>query len=174
MKRINKNLFFIYSFIFYLGIHGCSNQDENESCPTEIAVMEIDGITRNFNILGVSLGTGIFGRGTEIQLNLDSRDEEVDFFRQQTIVLTFPFEETGDNLISEFLYSQNFRPDDFPEISGDFLNGEFQSNIDRNSRFCLTASFSGRLSQGNDEVIIENGELVFILNDRFDEDELFP
>ena len=140
---------------------------------TVMAVMEIDGITRTFEIPGVSLGTGIFGEGTDVELILSSRNNADEPFRQQGIILSYPFGQTGQDLISQFTLSESFFPD-FNNITFDFLQGEFQSNIERNSESCFVATFSGRVVLGDEQSMIEDGELFFILNERFEDDFLFP
>ena len=123
--------------------------------------MIINGEFQTFFAFG--RGIDLRDDGYELQLNLDRGIAEP--YSEQGIAVILPYKKTGENIIEQFIYHQ-YR--DGVLFDGDFLNGEFQSNVITNTNKCFYATFSGKLSNGTQEIIITDGKLSFTYNQPFD------
>lgn len=148
--------------VFCILTIGCSNDDNSTACRATSITMEINGEIQSFQAIG--RGIDLRENGLELQLNLDRRSNNP--FKQQTISVILPYRVTGENVITEFSYNQNI---DNIEFSGDFVDGTFESKVLTNNRYCFYATFSGSLSDGNQELVIREGKLSFEYEIPFDE-----
>ncbi len=148
-------------FIFLFALTSCSQDDEPACMETNIT-MEINGELQSFQASG--RGIDIRPNGYELQINLSRRIVEP--LKQQGFYITLPYKKTGENIVERFHYLQYTSDDRF---EGDFLQGELQSNILTNTRKCFYATFSGKLNDGDQEIIITNGVLSYTYETPFDE-----
>jgi hypothetical protein len=81
-------------------------------------------------------------------------------------VLHLPYKATGQNIIEQFIYSQY---KDNTLFRGDFLEGELQSNVITNTKNCFRMTFSGKLSDANQEVVITEGKISYTYEEPFSE-----
>lgn len=160
-----KNPLFIKGLLIILLItfNACSSDDDNVPvCYDTNPVITINGQVQAFQAIG--RGIDIRPIGYELSINLDRRHNMP--YREQSVSIKLPYKQTGENIIEAFNYSQYI--DDI-SFSGDFLDGEFQSNVITNTNECIYATFSGVLSDGNQEITITNGILKYTYQNPFDE-----
>lgn len=163
MKIKNLPVIVLLLVLLTLVLTSCSNDDDSEQvCMETNVIMTVNGELQTFEALG--RGIDLRQNGYLLQLNLYRRGN--DPFREQSIVIKLPYKKTGENILEQFLYRQYI---DNTLFEGDFLNGEFESNVITNSRNCFYATFSGKLSDGNQEVIITDGTVSFKYEPPFDE-----
>lgn len=144
-------------------LFSCSNDDDNEQdCMETNVTMNVNGESQSFQAIG--RGIDLRENGYELSLNLDRRSN--DPFREQGITIILPYKKNGENIIEQFIYHQYI---DGISFDGDFLNGEFESNVITNTSKCFSATFSGVLNDGNQEVIITNGNLSYEYEEPFDD-----
>jgi hypothetical protein len=143
-----------------LGLVSCSNDDEQVCMVTNIT-MTINGETQSFQAYG--RGISLRQNGYELELNLSRR---VGTFSEQDVLLVLPYKKTGNNVIEHFFYSHNINNTTF---EGDFMDGEFQSKVLTNTSNCFYATFSGKLNDNNQEIIITDGILSYEYEESFDE-----
>ena len=144
-------------------LFSCSNDDDKEQVCLETNVtMNVNGESQSFQAIG--RGIDLRENGYELHLNLDRRSN--DPFREQGIAIILPYKKIGENIIEQFIYHQYI---DGIAFDGDFLDGEFESNVITNTSKCFYATFSGVLNDGNQEVIITNGSLSYEYEEPFDE-----
>ncbi|MFV0571059.1 MAG: hypothetical protein ACK5M1_01335 [Xanthomarina gelatinilytica] len=161
MKKILYNSTLLILILSTL--YSCSNDDDNEQqCMETNVTMTVNGESQTFQAIG--RGIDLRQNGYELHLNLDRRN--TDPFREQGIVIILPYKKTGENIIEQFIYHQYI---DNTPFNGDFLDGEFQSNVITNTNKCFYATFSGILNNGNQEVIITEGKLSYEYEKPFDE-----
>lgn len=163
MKIYKLPLFRILLFLLTLGLTSCSKDDDSQQVCMETSVtMTVNGELQEFQALG--RGIDLRQNGYLLQLNLDRRS--TDRSREQTMVIRLPYKKTGENIIEEFLYRQYINGISF---SGDLINEDFQSHVTTNTRNCFYATFSGKISDGNQEVIFSDGIVSFKYEPPFDE-----
>jgi len=145
-----------------MGFFSCSNNDDGTNCPETHVTMTINGESQSFEAMG--RGIDLRQNRYELHLNLDRRSNDPS--REQGISIILPYKKTGANVIEQFIYHQYI--DNVP-FDGDFLDGEFQSNVMINTHECFYATFSGKLHDGNQEVTITKGELRYTYEEPFEE-----
>ncbi len=140
----------------------CSKEDnETNACRPTNVTMKVNGELQSFQAMGRGIDMG--GSGYTLSLVLDRR--EMDTFREQGVAISLPYKKTGDHVIEHFNYHQYINSTSF---DGDFINGDFTSKVITNTRTCFYAEFSGKLSDGNQEVIITEGKLSYEYEEPFD------
>ncbi len=159
-----KNLLSIkVVFIFLvLFLYSCSKDDEPTVCLPTAVNLTINGEKQSFQAIG--RGIDLRQNGYELHLNLGRYSLEP--YREQTIYIQLPYKKTGKNSIEVFQYHQYINQISF---SGDFLNGDFESNVITNTSTCFYATFSGTLSDGNQQIVITEGSLSYKYEESFDE-----
>ncbi|KAF2515216.1 BTB/POZ domain-containing protein [Flavobacterium foetidum] len=158
-----QNLLFA---ILVLVTVSCNRDDENQAedlnCkPTSIS-MVVNGTPQTFQALGY--GIDLRSKGYELHLNGDRRSN--DPLREQGIAVILPYKKTGKNIIQQFHYHQYI---DKVSFDGDFLKGEFTSDVIINRNSCFYATFSGKLSDGKQEIIITDGIISYQYDKAFDD-----
>ena len=140
----------------------CSNDDDHQPCYATDVTMTINGELQSFQAKG--RGIDIREDGYELHLNFYRGSNNP--FSQQNLTVKLPYKARGENIFEAFLYSQYI---DNTPFEGDFLDGELQSQVITNTSNCFYATFSGVLTDGNQEIVITNGELKYEYEDSFDE-----
>lgn len=163
MKSKMKILNVFFSLLVILTF-SCNKDDDNHedilNCqPTNIS-MVVNGKPQTFQALGY--GIDLMSEGYVLHLNGDRRSN--DPFREQGIAVILPYKKTGKNVIKEFIYHQYI---DNVSFDGDFTDGEFQCDVIINRNSCFYATFSGKLNDGNQEVIITDGIISYQYNEPF-------
>lgn len=150
--------------LLMINFMSCSNDDDvnQQICLETNVTIRVDGEVQTFQAIG--RGIDLRENGYELSINLDRRSN--DPFREQGIAIILPYKMTGENIFEQFIYHQYI---DSTPFDGDFLNGEFQSNVITNTNKCFYATFSGKLSDGNQEIIITEGKLSYEYENPFDE-----
>ena len=128
--------------------------------PTNIS-MVVNGKPQTFQALGY--GIDLRSEGYVLHLNGDRRSS--DPLREQGIAIILPYKKTGENVIEKFIYHQYI---DNIAFDGDFTDEEFKCNVMINRNSCFFATFSGKLNNGNQEVIITDGIISYQYNEPFD------
>ena len=159
MQKILTFLFLIIAFT----LSSCSDDDEKkpEPCLATNVTMVVNGELQSFQAQG--RGIDAMQDGYRLSINLDRRSN--DPYREQTIYIILPYKKTGQNIIQEFHYRQYINGVAF---EGDFLDGTFECNIITNRNTCFYATFSGKLNDGNQEIIITGGKLSYQYETPFD------
>lgn len=156
-----QNLFFSLLVIVAFSCNKDDNKEDILNCqPTNIS-MVVNGQPQTFQALGY--GIDLRSEGYVLHLNGDRRSN--DPLREQGIAVILPYKKTGKNVIEKFLYHQYINNVSF---DGDFTDGEFQCDVKINRNSCFYATFSGKLSDGKQEVIITDGIISYQYNDPFD------
>lgn len=140
----------------------CSNDDDHQPCYATDVTMTINGEVQSFQAYG--RGIDIREDGYELQLYFYRGSSNP--FSEQNLTVKLPYKKRGKNIFEAFLYSQYI---DNTPFEGDFLDGELQSQVITNTSNCFYATFSGTLSDGNQEIVITNGELKYEYEESFDE-----
>lgn len=148
--------------LLIVSLFSCSNDDNEQVCLETNVTMNVNGESQSFQAIG--RGIDLRENGYQLHLNLDRRSN--DPFREQGIAIILPYKKKGKNIIEQFIYHQYINGISF---DGDFLDGEFESNVITNTSKCFYATFSGVLNDGNQEVIITNGSLSYEYEESFDE-----
>ncbi|MEM0543317.1 hypothetical protein WFZ85_11880 [Flavobacterium sp. j3] len=81
------------------------------------------------------------------------------------IILELPYKKTGTNVVEAFKY---FRVANGNSFQGDFALSELETKVTVNTNTCFSATFSGRATIGNSEVIITEGIIMHVYTDPFD------
>ena len=140
------------------------NKDDGDAplnCkPTNIS-MVVNGKPQTFQAIGY--GIDLWPQGYVLHLNADRRSN--DPLREQGIAIVLPYKKTGKNVIDKFLYHQYI---DNVSFYGDFTDGVFQCDVKINRNSCFYATFSGKLSDGNQEITITDGIISYQYEDPFD------
>ncbi|MDR6763879.1 hypothetical protein J2Y38_004103 [Flavobacterium sp. 2755] len=157
-----QNLFFS---LLAIVAFSCNKDDDNKEraldCqPTNIS-MKINGELQTFQAIGY--GIDLISEGYVLHLNGARRSN--DPLKEQGIAIILPYKKTGQNVIKNFFYHQYINEVSF---DGDFTEGEFQCNVKINRKSCFLATFSGKLSDGKQEVIITDGIISYQYEDPFD------
>jgi hypothetical protein len=160
MKHLLLNLSTL--FLIAITTSSCSNDDDNQPCYATDVTMTINGEFQSFQAYG--RGIDIREGGYELQLNFYRGSNNP--FSEQNLTVKLPYKARGENIFEGFLYSQYTNDTPF---EGDFLDGELQSQVITNTSTCFYATFSGTLSDGNQEIVITDGELKYEYEDSFDE-----
>jgi len=165
MKSKSKilNLFFL---LLVMATFSCNrdndNQEENLNCkPTSIS-MVVNGKPHTFQAIGY--GIDLRSEGYVLHLNGDKRSNNP--LSEQGIAVILPYKKTGKNVIDKFIYHQYVNNVSF---DGDFTDGVFQSNVIINRNSCFYATFSGKLNDGKQEIIITDGIISYQYEDPFDD-----
>lgn len=139
----------------------CSNDDTSQKCYVTEVTMTVNGEHQSFQALG--RGIDLRSWGYELGIWLDRRSFTP--LREQSISIKLPYKRLGKNIIQSFVYNQYV--DNVPFI-GDFLLGDFESQVFSNNSKCFYATFSGKFSDGNQEIEITNGVLKYTYEESFD------
>lgn len=152
MKNKIKNLTVL---LIVFACFSC-NKDENEpDCHATNVSMLVNGELQTFQAQG--RGIDLTNNGYILSLNLDRRDNDVQL-REQTFYIQLPYKKTGKNIIQKCLYHQYING--IP-LDGDLVNSDFKSEVIMNRSTCFYATFSGKLNDGNQEVIITDGVVSY-------------
>lgn len=157
MKTRKPIMKFIFAFVS-ITLIACShdnNQEVVSQCtPTNVS-MVVNGELQTFQAYG--RGIDIAENGYILSINIDRRN--FGSTNEQGVYLQLPYKRTGKNLIEHFIYHQYV---DNVVLDGDFVtDGNFTSEILVNRETCFLATFSGTLTDGNQEVEITNGVLSY-------------
>jgi hypothetical protein len=160
MKTKNQNIIFLIITILFIS---CSNDEKSkkndedtQNCKEINISMVVNGEKQTYyvNQSGISLNSD---GGYTLEIKMD-RQENSDLRGKQGIDIILPYKKIGVNVIKNFIYhhyTDNFR------IDGDFVTGEFQSVVVTNKNTCFYATFSGKLKNGNQEVIVTDGSISY-------------
>ena len=161
MKKLSLKI--VLFILILLSFISCSNDDsDQEVCLENKAVMKINGENQTFDVDGY--GINARENGHVLILNLARRGNNP--FREQFIIIRLPFKMTGENIIEQFAYSQNI---DNTLFNGNYVNDEFESRVITNTDNCFYATFSGKISDGNQEITITDGLISHEYGTPFDE-----
>ena len=150
-----KYLLVIFSFVPLLYLTSCSGNDDTATTDMEInATMTINGKVEIFKFFGHGINTREEGN----ELSIDLIREETEPFNEKLIRIVHPYQETGRNITNRFIYSEK-TDDSF--LEGDFLNGEFESNIITSTNNLFQATFSGTHTIQGKEIIITDGKITY-------------
>src|SRR6187402_1832657 len=140
----------------------CSHsKDENQTClPTKIT-MVVNGVPQTWNAGG--RGIDLTPIGYKLSINLDRSIAEP--YSQQGVSIILPYKVTGANVIKSFHYLQYDHDQSF---EGDFVDGQFKSYVISNTQNCLLATFSGKLNDGDQEIVITNGSVSYLYETPFE------
>lgn len=141
----------VFLLVFCFVFSSCSDDNSEPPCLETNVSMVINGELQNFYVLG--RGIDLRQNGYELSLSFDRRNNEIPL-REQGISIVLPYKKTGANLIESFYYHQYF---DGVSFDGDFIDGEFESEVFVNRNTCFYATFSGKLNNGNQEIVITDG-----------------
>ncbi|AFL79598.1 hypothetical protein Aeqsu_0066 [Aequorivita sublithincola DSM 14238] len=139
-----------------------SKNDEIAICQETVVTMIVNGETQTFYAYG--RGIGIRSDGYELIINVGRNVQNP--LGEQDIAIYLPYKATGKNIIEQFIYSQY---KDNIIFRGDFLDGELQSNVLVNTKSCFRMTFSGKLSDGNQEIVITEGKISYMYDESFSE-----
>lgn len=99
----------------------------------------------------------------ELTIGMHSYNESP--YMEQNILMTLPYKKTGKNLVESCMYYQYMIGS---SLEGDLITGELQSNVTKNTRFCIAVTFSGKLITQNQEIIITEGKVNYQYPTPFD------
>ena len=136
------------------------NKDDMNCQPTSVS-MVVNGQPQTLQAIGY--GIDLTSKGYVLHLNIDKRSN--DPLREQGVAIILPYKKTGKNVIEKFLYHQYINNVSF---DGNFIDGEFECNVKINRKSCFFATFSGKLNDGKQEVIITDGIISYQYSDPFD------
>lgn len=162
--KIAFSIFKLLLISTLLSFTSCSEDDvkndEYAGCLETEVRMIVDGEQQIF----YTSGRGIDSRtdGYELQISI-ARDQQ-DPFAEQNIGIYLPYKATGENIVERFTY---FEYKNNTLFSGDFVSGALESNVLTNTKYCFVMTFSGKLSDGNREVIITNGKISYMYEQAF-------
>jgi hypothetical protein len=166
MMKTPSQIFKVFFISVIVLLSSCSKDDsksdENASCQETKITMLVNGESQSFH----AYGRGIDIRSDGYELSLNFGREEQNPYQEQSIVLHLPYKATGQNIIEQFIYSQY---KDNTLFRGDFLEGELQSNVITNTKNCFRMTFSGKLSDANQEVVITEGKISYTYEEPFSE-----
>ncbi len=140
----------------------CSDDDKGPVCLETNITMKINGESQSFE----ASGYGIILTQNGYILDIHSGRYSNTPYSEQSFSILLPYKKTGVNVIEQFIYHQYM---DNISFDGDFMNGEFESNVITNNKSCFYATFSGKLNDGNQEVIITEGKLSYKYENPFDQ-----
>ena len=156
--KIRQSLIKFTFAILSIALLACSNDNNHEvtlECiPTNVS-MTVNGDVQTFQAIG--RGIDITENGYILSINLDRRN--FGSTNEQGVYLELPYKRTGKNLIKNFIYHQYINNVPF---DGNFVtDGNFQSEVLINRETCFSATFSGTLKIGAQEIVITKGVLNY-------------
>lgn len=154
-----SKLFFLVSI---LTIFSCSKDDDGQACMQTNTTLTVNGEVQSFQ----AIGRGISLRPNGYELSLNFYRNATDSSGDQNIALILPYKKTGKNSVEHFYYSQYL---DQSYFQGDFTEGDFQINVLKNTSECFYATFSGKLTDGENQITIEQGTISYTYEESFDE-----
>lgn len=86
-------------------------------------------------------------------------------YMEQSFSITVPYKVTGNNRILGFNYHQYINGQSF---DGQYVNGEIQGKVITNKNTCVYIEFSGKISNGSQELLITEGKYSYTYEDPFD------
>ena len=115
--------------------------------------MKINGLEKQFQIAGIEINYNNSESGQTLIIDLFNGILQP---KQDSYAIKFrvPYEKTGSNLIREMRY---FRVQSPTSITGNFEQGQLQSNVTMNTNTCLSATFSGSAIFEGKEIVISEG-----------------
>jgi hypothetical protein len=154
--------FCILPMVFVLACSNSDGTDLTALCPSgDEAVMTINGEVYTFDISGTSLNSEETGQLLELDFWITNPNSG-DVLR--FIRLTVYLNETGQNVIDKFTYSQNL---DGQSLEGDLVEQSFNSTVTVNNEYCFEASFSGSVTVEGILISITNGKISRVYDDPF-------
>lgn len=161
MKKLLEKVLFV--LILFSSI-SCSNDDSDQQvCLENTANLKINGENQAFNVEGYGINSR--ENGHVLMLNLARRTNNP--YIEQFINIRLPFKMTGNNIIEQFAYRQ--KSIDSVLFNGNYVNDEFESRVITNTDNCFYATFSGKISDGIQEIIITDGIISQEYGTPFDE-----
>lgn len=94
--------------------------------------------------------------GYTLNIKMDKESDSY-LWGKEGIDITLPYKKIGKNVITNFVYHKYSNNN----INGDFVSGEFQNTVITNKNTCFYATFSGKLTDGNQTVIITDGSISY-------------
>ncbi|MGV3696862.1 hypothetical protein [Flavobacterium sp.] len=138
-----------------------SNDDNPEDAVTSIT-MKIDGVPHTFQALG--RGIDLMEDGS-YKLHLNFGKYVTSPYQEQSIVIIMKYKKKGKNVIPEFIYHRYV---DGVSFDGNFVEGDFESNVSVNSNKRFKATASGSLTLGGQTVTISELKINYVYEDPFD------
>ncbi len=160
MNRVHRIIFCLVLFAVTIS---CSSDDDNETAPLPCPVFNVSFIQDGEAVEFTQSGFGLSLRqdGYDLELYFGSTDNS-NGVTSRNLSISVTYGATGTNVIDELAYSQNSNTG---RISTDLVNESFQTEVLINSDTCFSATFSGSIDLGNEQVVITNG----IMNVQYEE-----
>lgn len=157
---MNKVKTILLAACLILLLTACSKdkQDEANQCRTTSITMKVNGELLSFQATGRSAGMGV-------PLTVYAGRIVQSPYLEQSFSISLPYKETGDSLILNFNYHHYINSQSF---NGDYNNGEISSKVITNKNTCIYLEFWGKISDGNQELIITEGKFSYTYEDPFD------
>lgn len=149
--------------VLLFSCHSDDDTHDTPDCYPTFVSMKINGQSQTFLAVGYGISMNA-GGGYTLGLNLD-QSESVGSSNHRAISIRLPYKLTGVNAIQHFEYISYWNDVAF---HGDFTDGVFTSNVIINKNTCFLATFSGTLSDGNQQITITDGVLSYLYPDPFD------
>ncbi len=150
-------IFIVLAFILI----SCDKEVKEPDCITTNVSMLINGELKTFQAQG--RGIELTNNGYILSLNLDGGSNDP-IYREQSFYIQLPYKKTGKNIIKSCNYHQYINS---ISLDGDLVNSDFQSEVIINQNTCFYATFSAKLKDGNQEVIITDGKISYTYENPF-------
>jgi hypothetical protein len=157
----NKIITRLFTLLLFI-VTSCSDNEISNKCEQTNITILIDGELLTFE--AISRGILLTSNGYKLTVGFNRRVESP--LVEQNILITLPYKKTGKNIIKNFFYSQYKNSVYF---EGDFINGELQSNVTKNSKSCFSTTFNGKLNNGTQDIVIESVKVSYQYQEPFDE-----
>ena len=154
MRNITKFSAILSALVFALS---CSGGSSEPNCEGSGITMKINGETQTFDCNGYGIDWN--GHGHTLTLWFTRYTAPNSY---QNIYIEMPYRKTGANKFEKLQFGQS---GDIEYFEGNFLSGQFESKITSNRTTCVSGTFSGRLSDGSQEIVITEG----VLGNQYDE-----
>ena len=145
-----------------LTLQSCSKEENNTVCQETSIGVNVNGKYIEFNQAG--RGLDLRSYGYELLLVFSNYNQTTK--DRHGISMIVPYKKQGENIITKFHFSQSLNSESF---SGDYVQGEFHSNVIANNGHCFQATFYGKLSDGNREIVLSGGNISVTYKVPFDE-----
>ena len=140
----------------------CSDDDTIQKCQETNITVSINGDLLTFE--PISRGIVLTSDGYELTLGFHRRDEVP--LLVQNIIITLRYKKTGKNLIENLFYTQS---KNLIHFEGNIAQDKLQSNVTINTRSCFSATLSGSLNDGTQDIAIESINFNYLYEEPFDE-----
>ena len=160
MKLSSESLRIILFSLLMATLFTCSDsgdKEEKTTCPEkDSASITINGQAFSFYVSSTTLEQKENGQLLELAFWITDPNTGPSIEILKSIKVVLFLNETGKNVIDEFIYAQNI---DGKKIEGDFVSQTFTSNVISNNNFCFEANFSGTLEIDGTIIKITNGKI---------------